>query len=162
MNAEQYRALVNKLEAIQEAPELRTPAEIAASKDLLSANDGSTTPGAAAEPRNPNAGLATDAPAEPAAAPAAAPAADPNQIPTIEAPTFSQAYAKAKAQKLKKFKWCGVYAVKDPVRPQPVVPAKTGGIQPAVYVPPIQPGGGIANQNQADTLNLVAAGNMGA
>jgi hypothetical protein len=43
--------------------EMRTPAEIAASQDLLSANDGSTTPGAAAQPRNPNAGAAPAAPA---------------------------------------------------------------------------------------------------
>ena len=60
--------------------------------------------------------------ADPAPAPAPAPATDPNQIPTIEAATFSQAYAQAKKQGLKKFKWCGVYAVKDkpqPVRPQP-------------------------------------------
>jgi hypothetical protein len=145
MNAEQYRALVNKLEALQEAP---TEPEQSA-MNVASANF---------QPAD-----ASAAPTQSATTtPAPAPAADPNQIPTIEAPTFSQAYAKARAQKLKKFKWCGVYAVKDPVNPQPVVPPKTGGIQPAVYVPPIQPGGGIANQNQADTLNLVAAGNMGA
>ncbi len=53
-----------------------------------------------------------------------------NEIPTIEAPTFSQAYAQAKKQGLKKFKWCGVYAVKDPVRPQP---AATSNVQPRFY-----------------------------
>lgn len=107
MNAEQYRALVNKLEALQEA---EPPAPEQSAMNVASANF---------QPAD-----ATAAPAEPAAAPAPAPApaADPNQIPTIEAPTFSQAYAKAKAQKLKKFKWCGVYAVKDAVKPQPVKP----------------------------------------
>jgi hypothetical protein len=104
MNAEQYRALVQKLEAIQEA-------------------DGMTT-----EPPNMAAAMDTAAPAVDANAPATAPtttttaAADPNQIPTIEAATFSQAYAQAAKQGLKKFKWCGIYAVKAkprPVQPQP-------------------------------------------
>ena len=48
-----------------------------------------------------------------------------NEIPTIEAATFSQAYAQAKKQGLKKFKWCGIYAVKDkpkPPNPQPKTP----------------------------------------
>lgn len=61
--------------------------------------------------------------------------ANTNEIPTIEAPTFSQAYAQAKKKGLKKFKWCGVYAVKDrqpmspPVRPQPApVPAPVQGV----------------------------------
>lgn len=62
--------------------EMRTPAEIAASQDMSSANDGSTTSGAAAQARNPNAGLTPDdprwqgpKPTATAAAPAAAPAA---------------------------------------------------------------------------------------
>ena len=103
MNAEQYRALVNKLEALQEAPD---DAAIAAAQSASNTapvpTDGTTAP-------------ATTAPAT------TAPAADPNQIPTIEAGTFSQAYAQARKQGLKKFKWCGVYAVKDPVNPQPAV-----------------------------------------
>ncbi len=71
--------------------ELRTPAEIAASQDLSSANDGSTTSGAAPAARNPNAGLTPDDPRwqgpkpdAAAAAPAAAPAA------TSESVTFTQ------------------------------------------------------------------------
>ena len=104
MNAEQYRALVAKLEAIQEAESPEVAAAQAASNTAPPPADGTT--GAA--------------PADATSLPA--PAADPNQIPTIEAATFSQAYAKAKKQGLKKFKWCGIYAVKDkpqPVRPQP-------------------------------------------
>ena len=106
MNAEQYRALVAKLEAINPSePVLEAPLPY-----------GTTAPveAPAAEPA-----------AEPAAAPAVAapaPATDPNQIPTIEAGTFSQAYAQAVKQGLKKFKWCGIYAVKAkprPVQPQP-------------------------------------------
>jgi hypothetical protein len=113
MNAEQYRALVAKLEAINPSePVLEAP--VAA----FNQNAG-TAPDAAA----PVGSVAADP------APAPAPAADPNQIPTIEAATFSQAYAQAVKQGLKKFKWCGVYAVKakpQPVRPQPV-PAKPQG-----------------------------------
>jgi hypothetical protein len=51
-----------------------------------------------------------------------------NEIPTIDAPTFSQAYAQAKKQGLKKFKWCGIYAVKDKPRPKPPNPQPTGTI----------------------------------
>jgi hypothetical protein len=43
-------------------PELRTPAEIAASADLLTANDGSGQNGGADQARNPNAGLTPDDP----------------------------------------------------------------------------------------------------
>lgn len=100
MNAEQYRTLVNKLEAIQEA-------EVAAFQNAGgNPPEGEVVGSVAAEP-----------PAE-APVPTSTPQ-DANQIPTIEAATFSQAYAKAKKMGLKKFKWCGVYAVKDPVRPQP-------------------------------------------
>ena len=104
MNAEQYRTLVNKLEAIQEA-------EVAAFQNAGGVNppEGEVVGSVAAEP-----------PAE-APVPTSTPQ-DANQIPTIEAATFSQAYAKAKKMGLKKFKWCGVYAVKDAppkVRPQP-------------------------------------------
>jgi len=101
MNAEQYRALVAKLEAIQEADSPEVAADQSASNTAPPAADGTTG------------GMTS--------LPAAATVADPNQIPTIEAATFSQAYAQAKKQGLKKFKWCGVYAVKDkqPVKPQP-------------------------------------------
>jgi len=69
--------------AQQQFPNVTTqsPEEQAVAKDLLSANDGSTTSGAAPAPRDPNAGLA------PAAAPAAAPAekmADGGPPPTPE------------------------------------------------------------------------------
>lgn len=59
--------------AQQQFPQVTTqsPEEQAVAADLLSANDGSTTSGAAPEPRDPNAGLAG------AAAGAAAPAAEP-------------------------------------------------------------------------------------
>ena len=108
MNAEQYRALVAKLEAINPSePVLEAPV-------AAFGQDAGTPPDAAA----PVGSVAAD----PAPAPAPAPATDPNQIPTIEAATFSQAYAQAKKQGLKKFKWCGVYAVKDKVNPQPVPP----------------------------------------
>lgn len=108
MNAEQYRALVAKLEAINPSePVLEAPV-------AAFGQDAGTPPDAAA----PVGSVAAD----PAPAPAPAPATDPNQIPTIEASTFSQAYAQAKKQGLKKFKWCGVYAVKDKVNPQPVPP----------------------------------------
>jgi hypothetical protein len=112
MNAEQYRALVAKLEAINPSePVLEAPVaafnQDAAATDATATNSGSSYTGSV--------GTATNDPAP-------APAADPNQIPTIEAATFSQAYAQARKQGLKKFKWCGVYAVKDKVNPQPVPP----------------------------------------
>jgi hypothetical protein len=80
MNAEQYRALVAKLEKITEV---------------------------------------TDAPVAPAVQTQASSPTAPAGSPVIDAPTFSQAYAIAKKQGLKKFKWCGEYMVKDAVKPQP-------------------------------------------
>jgi hypothetical protein len=103
MNAEQYRALVNKLEAITEAP-------VAAFNQDAGATPAATDAGSS---YTGSIGSATNDPV---------PAADPNQIPTIEAATFNQAYAQAVKQGLKKFKWCGIYAVKSkpkPVNPQP-------------------------------------------
>ena len=111
MNAEQYRALVKKLEAITEAP-------------VAAFNQDAGTPADAS---------AGSVAADPAVAPNSAPTTAQNfapqvsgeQIPTIEASTFSQAYAQAAKQGLKKFKWCGVYAVKDkpqPPNPQPPNP----------------------------------------
>jgi hypothetical protein len=47
---------------------------------------------------------------------AATPAA--GQIPVIDAPSFKTAYAKAKKQGLKVFKWCGTYKVQDAPRAQ--------------------------------------------
>jgi hypothetical protein len=101
--AEQYRKLVAKLEALQEAPvaAFNQNADNAAVGSV--AADPAVTPAPAPEPQP-------------------TPTQDATQIPTIEASTFSQAYAKAKKQGLKKFKWCGVYAVKDAVPPKPVPP----------------------------------------
>jgi hypothetical protein len=97
MNAEQYRALVAKLEAIQEAAPDDDAQQIAlaASNTQAEPADGTTVTGDV---------YGND------------------KIYKIEAPTFSQAYAKAKKMGLKKFKWCGIYAVKDAVKPQPVKP----------------------------------------
>ena len=110
MNAEQYRALVKKLEAITEAP-------------VAAFNQDAGIPADASAP-------VSSVAADPAVAPDSAPTTAQNfapqvsgeQIPTIEASTFSQAYAQAAKQGLKKFKWCGVYAVKDKPKPQPPKP----------------------------------------
>ena len=110
MNAEQYRALVKKLEAITEAP-------------VAAFNQDAVTPVDATEPAGSVAADPAVAPETPPETPTPVPTTDSNQIPTIQAATFSQAYAQAAKQGLKKFKWCGVYAVKDkpqPPNPQPV------------------------------------------
>lgn len=149
--ADQIRELQKRLEKISEAP--------VAAFNQNAQQDAAPAAEPAAEPV-----VAPNISAPAADSNITAPAADPNQIPTIEAATFSQAYAQAVKQGLKKFKWCGVYAVKNkpkPPNPQPVK-QEPRGIQPAVYVRPIQPQDFGGNQNQADTLNLVAAGNMGA
>lgn len=158
--ADQIRELQKRLEQISEAPVAAFNQN--AQQDAAPAADAAAAP-AQAEPAAP-AQSAMNVASNNVPQPAAEPAADPNQIPTIEAATFSQAYAQAVKQGLKKFKWCGVYAVKNkpkPPQPQPVK-QEPRGIQPAVYVRPIQPQDFGGNQNQADTLNLVAAGNMGA
>jgi hypothetical protein len=98
MNAEQYRALVTRLEAIQNE--------------------------AVADGQNPNiddatrqqamASVASDTPAVQAGQAAQAAGG----IVTIDAPNFKQAYAQAVKQGLKQFKWCGTYAVKSAPTPQ--------------------------------------------
>jgi hypothetical protein len=132
MNAEQYRALVKKLEAITEAP-------------VASFNqDASVTPAAtdSGSSYTGSVGSATNDPV---------PAADPNQIPTIEAATFNQAYAQAAKQGLKKFKWTGTYAVKaqtSQVQTQPST-TQTKFQPPANVTAPgpnstiLKPGGGV-------------------
>jgi hypothetical protein len=140
--AEQYRALVAKLESINpsvvsEAPEDDAAAAQAAN-GVNAAGQNVTMPNGV----NPETGPA------PAAAPA--PAADPNAIQTIEAPTFNQAYAKAKALKLKKFKWCGVYAVKDAVRPPPVQP-KPSAPRGGTAINDINPNGSYVGQIGLDS-----------
>ncbi len=116
--AEQIKELQLKLAQINEEP-------VAA----FNQNAGTVPDGAAdSAASDASAGSVAVAPEEVPAATTTA--QDPNQIPTIDAPSFSQAYAQAKKQGLKKFKWCGVYAVKDPVRPQP---AATSNVQPRFY-----------------------------
>lgn len=77
--AQQTQTQQNMAAAGMAGQEMRTPAEIAASQDMSSANDGSTTSGAAPQARNPNAGLTPDDPRwqgpKPTAAAPAAPAA---------------------------------------------------------------------------------------
>jgi hypothetical protein len=106
--AEQYRALVAKLEQIQEATTDEVP--------------------------NMAAAMDTNAPAVDPNAPATLPTVTTpatTEIPTIDAPSFNQAYAQAAKQGLKKFKWCGTYAVKAPVRRPPqggkIAPAPQNG-----------------------------------
>lgn len=110
--AEQYRALVAKLESINPSTIVEAPLEL--------------PPGA-----DPEAGMTVAAPQAAAPAPSPAPAAAPavnveQQI--MNAPTFSQAYAMARKAGLKTFKYCRTYAVKDapvrpPVQPKPSAPA---------------------------------------
>ena len=109
MNAEQYRALVQKLEAIQEA-ETTEPPNMAAAMDTAAPAVDANAPATAPTVTTPATGATTE-------------------IPTIEAATFSQAYAQAAKQGLKKFKWCGTYAVKaKPVMPQPAVKPAPGKV----------------------------------
>jgi hypothetical protein len=95
MNAEQYRALVSKLEAIQNE----------AVADGQNANIDDATRQAAM------ASVASDTPATQAGQAQSG-------IVTIDAPNFKQAYAQAVKQGLKQFKWCGTYAVKSAPAPQ--------------------------------------------
>ncbi len=109
--SDQIRELQKRLEQINEAP-------VAA----FNQNAG-TVPDGAADSAASDASAGSVAVAPEVAVPTTVPQ-DPNQIPTIEAATFSQAYAQARKQGLKKFKWCGVYAVKDEVKPQPAKPSQ--------------------------------------
>ena len=95
MNAVQYRALVSKLEAIQNE----------AVADGQNANIDDATRQAAM------ASVASDTPATQAGQAQSG-------IVTIDAPNFKQAYAQAVKQGLKQFKWCGTYAVKSAPAPQ--------------------------------------------
>jgi hypothetical protein len=115
MNAEQYRALVNKLEAINEDP---------------------------------------TADAAGVVAPAVA---SPNEIQTIEAATFNQAYAQARKLGLKKFKWCGIFAVKDKPAPLPVRPKPTADTLPTTRTAPAQLNvpNNASGRAQAGVANLI-------
>ena len=96
MNAEQYRALVNKLESIQEAA---TDADSLAMAQASAGLQTGTTTGSV-------------------------PAGDNSEVlKQIEhAPTFKQAYAMATKAGLKKFKWCQCkdYLVKDAPKIKPI------------------------------------------
>jgi len=152
--AEQYRKLVAKLESINPSEPVNE-APVAAFGQTVDA------PPAEAAAAPVVGSVAVDpapapAPVEPAPAPS-------GEIPTLPG-TFKQAYAQAVKQGLKQFKWCGTYSTRRGQGPKPVPPAPAPtrpGIQPAVGVRPIQPGGAF-NQDQADALNLAAAGGMGA
>lgn len=126
--ADQIRELQQKLDQINEAP-------------ADAANSYAGAQAATVASGQPDDAAGVDAAVAQQAAPASAPATDPNQIPTIDAPTFSQAYAQAAKQGLKKFKWCGVYAVKAKPRPKPPQP------QPAT-----KPTGKVDWTGQADPL----------
>jgi hypothetical protein len=147
------------IDIVNEAAELRTPAEIAASADLLSANDGSTTSGAAPAARNPNAGLTPDDPrwqgpkpaaapnaaavagvtpkpqipaaAPAAAAPAAAPAATPAATPAPAAAKMADGGPPATPEQLK---WLGGADKTDPIilsRMRKAVPNAPAAATPA-------------------------------
>ncbi len=137
--AEQIKELQLKLAQINEEP-------VAA----FNQNAGTVPDGAAdSAASDASAGSVAVAPEEVPAATTTA--QDPNQIPTIEAATFSQAYAQAVKQGLKKFKWTGTYAVKaqtSPVQTQPST-TKTKFQPPANVTAPgpnstiLRPGGGV-------------------
>jgi hypothetical protein len=114
MNAEQYRALVNKLEKIQEAETDELP-NMAAAMD--------TTAPAVAAP----------VAAEPPATGGKKQPCDPDTLAKIKyMPSFNQAFAAARAAGCEKFDWCGVYTTQEPgVMPQPGIPAAVGN--PTVY-----------------------------
>jgi hypothetical protein len=145
MNAEQYRALVAKLEAIN-------PSEPVLEAPVAAFNQDAGTPADASAP-------VSSVAADPAPAPDSAPTTAQNfapqvsgeQIPTIEASTFSQAYAQAAKQGLTKFKWTGTYAVKEQpksVQTQPKT-TQTKYQPPANITKPgpnstiLKPGGGV-------------------
>ena len=105
--AEQYRALVAKLEAINPS---------------VPVSEGGYVPAAAQQDAPAEAPPAAPAEAPPAAAAPAAAAPDIQQQ-IMNAPTFNTAYAMAKKAGLKTFKYCRTYAVKDAVK-QAGMPAK--------------------------------------
>jgi hypothetical protein len=132
--AEQYRALVAKLEQIQEAN---------------------------TELPNMAAAMDTNAPAADPNAPATAPTVTTpatTEIPTIDAPTFGQAYAQAAKQGLKKFKWCGTYAVKAPVRRPPPQPKPSAPEQKVDWVNQSTPLGG----TMSNPMSFAPNSNFGA
>jgi hypothetical protein len=106
--AEQYRALVARLEAIQSLSEAD-----------INPETGDQYTSVANAPLQEPPGADTGGAAKPAGG-----------IETIDAPTFKQAYAQAKSKGLKQFKWCGTYAVQDAAK-------KGGAAKPAATPTPI-------------------------
>lgn len=97
--AEQYRALVNKLESIQEAEQNY---KMGPNGELIPQDE--YTAGVAADGGAP---ASVSQPVDKVDKTMDAPAADDELLKQIEhAPTFNQAYAMAKKAGLKKFKWC--------------------------------------------------------
>lgn len=88
--AQQTQTQKNFAAAGMAGQEMRTPAEIAASQDMSSANDGSTTSGAAPQARNTNAGLTPDDPRWQGPKPTAAAPAAPAAPAATESITFGQ------------------------------------------------------------------------
>jgi len=125
--AEQYRALVAKLEAINPSEPVNEADDDEFVSTQADGPTGVTTQGPdTSTPQGPD----TSTPN----------AASPDVLKQIEhAPTFKEAYAMAVKAGLKRFKWCQCkdYVVKKPVLP-PVVPqpkprpyASSGGLRPA-------------------------------
>ena len=125
--AEQYRALVARLEAIERLSEAD-----------INPETGDQYTSIANAPLQEPPGAQQGGSAKPA-----------GSIETIDAPTFKQAYAQAKSKGLKQFKWCGTYAVKDAKKPQggsakrPDLPAEPpqrrqfGGLNPGLELGPL-------------------------
>ena len=141
---EQYRALVAKLEAINPSHPILEAPSVAFNQDA-GATDVSTPTGSTAA----DSAVAPDS--APTTAQNFAPQVSGEQIPAIEASTFSQAYAQAAKQGLTKFKWTGTYAVKEQpksVQTQPKT-TQTKFQPPANITKPgpnatvLKPGGGV-------------------
>lgn len=151
MNAEQYRALVNRLEAINEAP----------LDDLApGAQDDATGVDAAV------AAQASDSEQLPAAGADLANKYKPNDnIPEIEARSLAQAHVIAAKQGLKAFRWCSTYKTNIAKKKPPQGGKPTTGrtpIQPSVGMSGIKDKTNGWSNSQVDALNLAAAGNQGA
>jgi hypothetical protein len=143
MNAEQYRALVNKLEAINEAP-LDDPAP-GAQDDVTGVDAQVAQQAASADLANkykPNDGITE-----------------------IEARSLAQAHAIAAKQGLKQFRWCSTYKTSVAKKKPPQAGKPTTGrtpIQPSVGMSGIKDKTNGWSNSQVDALNLAAAGNQGA
>ena len=125
--ADQIRELQARLEKINEAP-------VAAFQQYQQAPAADTTASNPADPQPAQSAMnvaSNNIPQASTDVAQATPDLPSNEIPTIEAPTFSQAYAQAAKQGLKKFKWCGIYQVKP--KPRPPQPQPASSVQPRFY-----------------------------